>query len=112
MTEFKIGDVVRLKTDGPDKLKLIVRDRDATDGQILCRSECSQRIIWASPYSCELVHRPDPQADLKQAIREVLLSDEFMTKFAAAFIKTPWPMAMPCDNFNFIEPIEATNDPT
>lgn len=89
VTEFQIGDVVRLKTDGPERLKLIVRDRDATDGQILCRSECSQRIIWVSPLSCELVHRPDPHADLKQAIREVLLSDEFMTAFAAAWMKTP-----------------------
>ena len=125
MTDFKIGDVVRLKTDGPDKLKLIVRDRDATDGQILCRSECSQRIIWASPLSCELVHRPDPQADLKQAIREVLLGDEFMAKFAAAWMKTPLPISMQYESRHEIinakdlamwgisEPAtEATNDPT
>lgn len=98
MTDFRIGDVVRLKTDGPDKLKLIVRDHDATDGQILCMSECSQRIIWASPLSCELVHRPDPQADLKQAISEVLLSDEFVAKFAAAWMKTPIPLSNPCDD--------------
>ena len=32
--------------------------------------------------------------DMKQAIREVLLSGEFMTKFAAAWMKTPLPMAM------------------
>lgn len=92
MTDFQIGDVVRLKSDGPNKLKLIVGDRDATDGQILCRSECSQRIIWASPLSCELVDRPDPHADLKQAIREVLLSDEFLKAFAAAYMKTPLPL--------------------
>jgi hypothetical protein len=36
--------------------------------------------------------------NLKQAIREVLLGDEFMAKFAAAFIKTPWLIAMPCDD--------------
>ena len=107
MTDFKIGDVVRLKTDGPERLQMIVRDRDATDGQILCRSECSQRIIWASPYSCELVHRPDPQAELIQAIREVLLSDEFMAAFAAAFMVAPFPFEIPCD-----PKIEAPNDPT
>ena len=98
MTEFQIGDVVRLKSDGPDKLKMIVRNIDLTDGQILCRSECSNRIMWASPLSLELAHRPDPQADIKQAIREVLLSDEFMTAFAAAWMKTPIPLAMQYDN--------------
>ena len=30
--------------------------------------------------------------DIKQAIREVLLSDEFMAKFAAAWMKTPLPI--------------------
>ena len=98
MTDFKIGDVVRLKTDGPSKLKMIVRDIDLTDGQILCRSECSQRIMWASPLSCDLVDRPDPHADIKQAIREVLLSDEFMAAFAAAWMKTPLPLAMHFDS--------------
>ena len=98
MTEFQIGDVVRLKSDGPDKLKMIVRNIDLTDGQILCRSECSNRIMWASPLSLELAHRPDPQADIKQAIREVLLSDEFMAAFAAAWMKTPIPLAVNFDN--------------
>jgi hypothetical protein len=36
-------------------------------------------------------------ADIKQAIREVLLSDEFMKAFAAAWMKTPLPMAMDCE---------------
>ena len=89
MTDFQIGDVVRLKSDGPDRLKLIVRDIDLTDGQILCRSECSNRIRWADSEELKLVHRPDPQADIKQAIREVLLSDDFMKAFAAAWMKTP-----------------------
>lgn len=35
--------------------------------------------------------------DIKQAIREVLLSDEFMTAFAAAWMKTPLPLAMHFD---------------
>ena len=35
--------------------------------------------------------------DIIQAIREVLLSDEFLTAFAAAWMKTPLPIAMPCE---------------
>jgi hypothetical protein len=95
MTDFKIGDVVRLKTDGPDKLSLTLRCFDLTDGTVLCMSECSRRITWVKTWELELVNRPDPQADIKQAIREVLLSDEFMTKFAAAWMKTPIPIANP-----------------
>jgi uncharacterized protein YodC (DUF2158 family) len=85
MKEFKIGDVVRLKTDGPGKLSLTLKCFDATDGTVLCKSECSRRTTWVETRELELVHRPDPQADIKQAIRDVLLSDEFMTAFAAAF---------------------------
>jgi hypothetical protein len=60
-----------------------------------------------------------------QAIREVLLSDEFMTKFAAAWMKTPLPISMQYESRHEIinakdlamwgisEPAtEATNDPT
>ena len=122
MTQFKIGDVVRLKTDGPDKLSLTLRCFDLTDGTVLCMSECSRRITWVKTWELELVNRPDPQADIKQAIREVLLSDEFLTKFAAAFIKTPLPIAMPCDDkdgeriqsladYPFGEPANATAIP-
>jgi hypothetical protein len=81
--------------------------------------------MWVSPYSCELVHRHDPQADLIQAIREVLLSDEFMKAFAAAWMKTPLPISMQYESRHEIinakdlamwgisEPAtEATNDPT
>ena len=93
MTEFKIGDVVRLKTDEPGRLPLIVRD---VEGDFLhCSSECERRRTTVHFPDAELVHRPDPQADLIQAIREVLLSDEFMTAFAAAWMKTPSPMAIP-----------------
>ena len=102
MTDFKIGDVVRLKTDGPDKLSLTLRCFDLTDGTVLCMSECSRRITWVKTWELELVNRPDPQADIKQAIREVLLSDEFMKAFAAAFMKTPLPMG----EFAFCEPQE------
>lgn len=62
--------------------------------------------------------------DMKQAIREVLLSDEFMTAFAAAWMKTPIPlsalltkrdreMIQSLADYPFGEPAtEATNGPT
>ena len=107
MADFKIGDVVRFKTDEPGRLPLVVRD---TEGEFLhCKSECERRRAVSHSNKFELVNRPDPQADLKQAIRDVLLSDEFMTAFAAAFMKTP----IPIQEFAFCEPSkEAINDPT
>lgn len=95
MTNFEIGDVVRFKGDSPDRLKLIVRDIE--HGFASCVSDCEKRRVHAWLTEIELVDRPDPQAELKQAIREVLLSDEFMAKFAAAWMKTPLPLAM---NYN------------
>ena len=90
MTEFKIGDVVRLKKDEPERLNLVLVKFDGQGAFGV--SECGRRRTWAEFEDCELVHRPDPQADLKQAIREVLLGDEFMAKFAAAWMKTPIPI--------------------
>lgn len=106
MTEFKIGDSVRIIDDASTPEVLVVRKND--NGIILCVSECGSRACWEADYSLELVNRPDPQADIKQAIREVLLSDEFMTKFAAAWMKTP----IPIQEFASCEPTtEAPNDP-
>ena len=102
MTGFKIGDVVRLKKDEPERLNLVLVKFDGQGAFGV--SECGRRRTWAAFEDCELVNRPDPQADLKQAIREVLLGDEFMEKFAAAFIKTPWLMG----GFAFCEPKEPT----
>ena len=96
MTDFKIGDVVRLKTDEPERLPLIIKEYDGNGA--MCRSECGRRCTWAAFSDFELITRPDPQADIKQAIREVLLSDEFMKAFAAAWMKTPIPLAMHFDN--------------
>ena len=93
MTKFKIGDAVRIIDDASTPDVLVVRKND--NGVILCVSECGCRACWEVDYSLELVNRPDPQADLIQAIREVLLSGDFMTKFAAAWMKTPIPIAIP-----------------
>jgi hypothetical protein len=89
MKKFEIGDVVRLKTDSPKRLKLIVRSIDSD--RLECTSECERRRVVSHGDDFELVERPDPQADMKQAIREVLLSDEFMTTFAAAFLSATVP---------------------
>ena len=104
MTDFKIGDSVRIIDDAGTPEVLVVRKND--NGIILCVSECGSRACWEADYSLELVNRPDPQADLKQAIRDVLLSGEFMKAFAAAFMVAPFPFEIPCD-----PKIEATNDP-
>ena len=92
MTHFKIGDVVRLKKDEPERLNLVLVKFDGQGAFGV--SDCGRRRTWAAFEDCELVNRPDSQADIKQAIREVLLSDEFMTKFAAAWMKTPLPISM------------------
>ena len=128
MTEFKIGDVVRIRDDSLTRLDVIVRGLftkvlHESDREAFCVSDCGQRIFWAKFDQLELVNRPDPQADLKQAIREVLLSDEFMKAFAAAWMKTPIPIAIPptmrdqeliesLRDYPFGEPTtEARNDP-
>ena len=71
MTDFKIGDAVWVRAKiwdrsrHPDRLMLEVGNGEVIAGESDCK-----------PYS---------EPELQQAIREVLLSDEFMTKFAAAF---------------------------
>ena len=89
MDDFKIGDAVRLRMGGITELPLVIRSMK--DSICLCVSECGNWSSWEADYSLELVNRPDPQADIKQAIREVLLSEEFMKAFAAAWMKTPIP---------------------
>ena len=90
MTDFKIGDVVWVRAKvwnrsrHPDRLVLEVGNGEVMAGESDCR-----------PYA---------EPDIKQAIREVLLSDEFMKAFAAAFIKTAFPFEM--------QVVEATSDPT
>ena len=84
MADFKIGDVVWVRAKvwdrsrRPDRLMLEVGNGEVIAGESDCK-----------PYA---------EADLKQAIREVLLSDEFMTAFAAVWRKTPIPMAIYFDD--------------
>jgi hypothetical protein len=103
MTKFKIGDVVRLKADEPYKVPLIVKE--FLSDSVRCKSECGRRCAWAAIADLELIERRDPQADIKKAIREVLLSDEFMTAFAAAFLSATVPRS------TFEHPIPGVNRP-
>jgi hypothetical protein len=85
MTTFKIGDCVRRKGDGPDKEKLIVRH--FAKGDFLAISENGKRVAWLKERELELI---EPAInELKQAIREVLLSEDFLAAFAMAWMKTP-----------------------
>lgn len=88
--EFRIGDRIRFKHDASEITFLVDR---ATLGHagLLCISECGKRVAWAQPDEVDLEHRPGPTAkeEIKQAIREVLLSEEFLKAFAAAWVKTP-----------------------
>lgn len=77
---FKINDRVRLKYDNKENPALTVRSEVNGQG-FLCISDCGQRMIWATTQELELV---ESNFDLKEAIREVLLSDQFVKTFAEA----------------------------
>ena len=118
MDDFKIGDAVRLRMGGITELPLVIRSMK--DSICLCVSECGNWSSWEADYSLELVNRPDPQADIKQAIREVLLSDEFIDAFTKkAFSTKLWAglnykpvSASDLAMWRMSEPVkEATNDP-
>ena len=53
MTKFNIDDVVRLKTDSPKRLKLIVRSIDSD--RLECTSECERRRVISHGDDFELV---------------------------------------------------------
>jgi len=82
---FNIGDRVRLKHDNKENPSLMVRS-EVHGQRFLCISDCGQRMVWATTHELELV---ESNFDLKQAIREVLLSKEFLESFAEAWMKTP-----------------------
>ena len=82
---YNVGDKVRLKLDAKDDTPLVIRAiKDAN--LFLCVSSCGNRRLWCCEFELELV---ETQTDIKQAIRELLLSDEFLAAFAKAWLKTP-----------------------
>ena len=113
MTEFKIGDKVWVE------LQVVEASGDMIQVVSDPNQQPYQTAVLGWAHASDLRSSAGP--DIKQAIREVLLSDEFMTAFAAAWMKTPLPIAMQYDNrdgeriksladYPFDEPSEATNE--
>ena len=82
---FKIGDKVRFQNDPPNQHWSIVNIYPSIS-KVQILSDCGNISKVVDPL---LLVRFDPVSEIKQAIREVLLSDEFLTAFAAAWQKTP-----------------------
>lgn len=82
---FNVGDKVRFKDDATNQYWSVVN----------VYSSISKVQIWSScgdvskVVESSLLVPFDPFSDIKQAIREVLLSEEFLKSFAAAWLKTP-----------------------
>ena len=115
MTEFKIGDKVWVE------LQVVEASGDMIQVVSDPNQQPYQTAVLGWAHASDLRSSAGP--DLKQAIREVLLSDEFLKAFAAAWMKTPIPIATPSTkrdqelieslrDYPFGEPsTEATNDP-
>ena len=107
MNKFKVGDVVWVQVEVVQvrggHVQVVADER--TNKKDSAIKEITAILGWADVSDC----KQDPQADLQQAIREVLLSDEFLTAFAAAWMKTPLPIAMPSTKRDQ-EPIESLRD--
>ena len=86
---FKGGDRVRLKDDDSDKTWIVYSVFwEMNEALIMGFGENTTCHRLVNPAEIVLV---DQHADIKQAIREVLLSDEFLAAFAAAFVNAPMP---------------------
>ena len=84
---FKIGDRVRLKVDHPESVWVVVSiDGETNKIGIVYSIGNAVMMQTVAPSQITLI---EPHSDLKQAIREVLLSDEFLAAFAKAWQKTP-----------------------
>lgn len=84
---FKGGDRVRLKDGGSDKTWIVYSVFLEMNEVLILgfkENETCHRLV--NPAEIVSV---DQNADIKQAIREVLLSEEFLKAFAAAWQKTP-----------------------
>lgn len=84
---FNIGDKVTVEGDHPDShwvVMMIYYDLNKVGILYSTKHGTVQRVV--DPLDLKLV---DPKDDIKQAIREVLLSEEFLAAFAKAWQKTP-----------------------
>lgn len=82
---FNIGDKVRFQNDPQNQHWSIVNIYPAIS-KVQILSDCGNISKVVDPL---LLVPFDPVSEIKQAIREVLLSDEFLKAFAAAWQKTP-----------------------
>ena len=84
---FKGGDRVRLKDGGSDKTWIVYSVFLEMNEVLILgfeKNETCHRLVNPAE-----IASLDQNADIKQAIREVLLSEEFLKAFAAAWLKTP-----------------------
>ena len=84
---LKGGDRVRFKDGDIDKIWIVYSVFWEMNEVLILgfkENETCHRLV--NPSEIILV---DQNADIKQAIREVLLSEEFLAAFAAAWLKTP-----------------------
>jgi hypothetical protein len=89
MTKFKIGDKVWVE------LQVVEASGDMIQVVSDPNQQPYQTAVLGWAHASDLRSSAGP--DIKQAIREVLLSDEFMKAFAAAWMKTPIPLSNPYD---------------
>ncbi|MFN6303097.1 MAG: hypothetical protein ACK42H_12995 [Planctomycetota bacterium] len=84
---FNVGDRVRLEHDHPDSIWVVMMVYEDTGRiGILHSTKDGSQMLWVNPSRLTLVDR---HADIKQAIREVLLSEEFLKAFSRAYMETP-----------------------
>lgn len=84
---FNIGDKVRWKKDAKDGI-WYVEAIEGNQTRIYNQTRYESKWQWVDLSEIELINRHD---DIKQAIREMLLSDEFLAAFAKAFVNAPTP---------------------
>ena len=82
---FNIGDRVRFKDDKTNQYWSVVNIYPSIS-KVQVLSDCGNISKVVEPLSLVAF---DPASEIKQAIREVLLDDEFLRAFAAAWVKTP-----------------------
>lgn len=82
---FNVGDRVRFKDDKSNQYWSIVNIYPSIS-KVQVLSDCGNISKVVEPL---LLVAFDPASEIKQAIREVLLSEEFLKAFAAAWQKTP-----------------------
>ena len=87
MSGFKIGDKVRLKDDHPDSHWVVI-GFEKNNRVVICFSQDDSMIT--SIVGSSRITLIDPLEPYKQAVREVLLSKEFLQAFAEEWGKIQW----------------------